>query len=94
MVLEKSWVSKSRRCKLESRNLELAKNKAGLEISNFEILSLRVSQTKQKFNQYELSQNNVNNHSKTESYRALELDLRCNSHALGFVDHGVSRSEF
>ena len=44
-VLEKSWVSamnyrrvsKSRRRKLESRNLELAKNKAGLGISIFEI---------------------------------------------------------
>ena len=40
MVLEKSWVSasfrrvsKSRRRKLESPNLELADNKAGLRIS-------------------------------------------------------------
>ena len=46
MVLEKSWVSenfrrvsKSRRSKLESRNLELAKNNARLGISNFEIES-------------------------------------------------------
>ena len=44
IVLEKSWVSenfrpvsKSRRRKLESRNFELAKNKAGLLISNCEI---------------------------------------------------------
>ena len=44
MVLEKSRVSgnlgrvsKSRRSKLESRNLELAKNNARLGISNFEI---------------------------------------------------------
>ena len=46
MVLEKSWVSenfrrvsKSWRSKLESRNLELAKNNARLRISNFEIES-------------------------------------------------------
>ena len=46
MVLEKSWVlqnfrrvSKSRHSKLESRNLELAKNNARLGISNFEIES-------------------------------------------------------
>ena len=46
MVLEKSWVwenfkrvLKSRRSKLESRNLELAKNNACLGISNFEIES-------------------------------------------------------
>ena len=46
MVLEKSWVSdnfrrvsKSRRGKLESRNLELAKNNVRLGISNFEIES-------------------------------------------------------
>ena len=46
MVLEKSLVSenfkrvsKSRRSKLESRNLELAKNKARLGISIFEIES-------------------------------------------------------
>ena len=44
MFLEKSWVSenfrrvsKSRRSKLESRNLELAKYNARLGISNFEI---------------------------------------------------------
>ena len=44
MVLEKSWVSenfrrvsKSRRSKLESLNLELAKNNARLGISSFEI---------------------------------------------------------
>ena len=42
MVLEKSWVSenfrrvsKSRHSKVESRNLELAKNNARLGISNF-----------------------------------------------------------
>ena len=46
MVLEKSWVSenfrrvsKSRRSKPESRNLELAKNNARLGISYFEIES-------------------------------------------------------
>ena len=46
MVLEKSWVlenfrrvTKSRRSKLESRNLKLAKNNARLGISNFEIES-------------------------------------------------------
>ena len=46
MVLEKSWVSgnfrrvsKSRLSKLESRNLELAKNNARLGIWNFEIES-------------------------------------------------------
>ena len=46
MVLEKSWVSenfrrvsKSRRSKLESRNLKLAKNIVRLGISNFEIES-------------------------------------------------------
>ena len=46
MVLEKSWVSedfrrvsKSRRSKLGSRNLELAKNNACLGISNFKIES-------------------------------------------------------
>ena len=46
MVLEKSWVSvnfrrvsKSRRSKLGSRNLKLAKNNARLGISNFEIES-------------------------------------------------------
>ena len=46
MILEKSWVSenfkrvsKSRRSELESRNLELAKNKARLGISNFGIES-------------------------------------------------------
>ena len=46
MVLEKSWisdyiirVSKSRRSKLESRNLKLAKNNTHLGISNFEIES-------------------------------------------------------
>ena len=46
MVLEKSWVSenfrrvsKSRRSKQESRNLELAKNNPRLGISNFEIES-------------------------------------------------------
>ena len=46
MVLEKQWVSdnfrqvlKSRRSKLESRNLELAKYSARLGISNFEIES-------------------------------------------------------
>ena len=50
MVLEKSWVSenfrrvsKSRRSKLESRNLELAKNNARLGISNFEIESLSLA---------------------------------------------------
>ena len=46
MVLENSWVSenskrisKSHRSKLESRNLELAKNNARLGISNQEIES-------------------------------------------------------
>ena len=46
MVLEKSWVSenfrrisKSRRSKQESRNLEHTKNNARLGISNFEIES-------------------------------------------------------
>ena len=50
MVLEKSWVSenfkrvsKSRRSKLESRSLELAKNKARLGISNFEIESMSLA---------------------------------------------------
>ena len=50
MVLEKSWVSenfrrvsKSRRSKLDSRNLELAKNNACLGISNFEIESLSLA---------------------------------------------------
>ena len=59
MVLEKSWVlenfsrvSKSRRSKLESRNLELAKYNARLGES---------------FNQSEPSQNNGENNSKAES---------------------------
>ena len=46
MVLEKSWVSenfkrvsKSRRSKLESRNLELAKKNARLGTSNFKMES-------------------------------------------------------
>ena len=46
MILENSWVtenfrrvSKSRCSKLESRNVELAKNNARLGISNFEIES-------------------------------------------------------
>ena len=66
MVLKKSWVSenfrrvsKSRCSKLESRNLELAKNNTRLRNSNFEIES-------------EPFQNNGNNNSKAESYRALD----------------------
>ena len=48
---------------LQTRSLRIliAKNKAVYEC-------LRVSETKQKFNQNELSQNNGNNNGKTESY--------------------------
>ena len=80
MVLEKSWVSenfrrvsKSRRSKLQSQNLELAKNKARLGISNFEIdRGFESRKPSESFNQFEPSNNNGNNNSKAESYRALD----------------------
>ena len=74
MVLEKSWVSenfrrvsKSWRSKLESRNLEVAKNIAQLGISNS-----KSRKPSESFNQFEPSQNNDKNNSKAESYRALD----------------------
>ena len=80
MVLEKSWisenfrrVSKSRRSKLESRNLELAKNNARLGISNFEIESPSLAnQAKVLISLNRHKVNNGNNYSKAESYRALD----------------------
>ena len=79
MVLEKSWVlenfkrvSKSRRSKLESWNLELVKNKARLGISNFEIESGEFRKPSESFNQFEPSKNNGNNTSKLENYRTLD----------------------
>ena len=73
MVLEKSWVSenfrrvsKSRRSKLESQNLELAKNNARLGISNFQIESPSVANQAKVLISLNRHKNNGNDNSKAE----------------------------
>ena len=93
MVLENHG---SRKILGESRNLgvanlKLAKSNACLGISNFEIESPSLANQAKvliSLNRHKITA------TTTAKQRARALDWRCKSPALGFLDHGVSPSDF
>ena len=94
MVLEKSWVSenfrrvsKSRRSKLGSWNLELAKNNAHLGISNFEIESPSLANQAKVLISHKIMAKTTAKQRATEGYTSVVIVPH-------FPDHGISHSDF